>query len=143
MTIASYKAMRDGLAADFKANFATPFSLPVQWENAPFNVPQGAQAWVKFNVLPGQEELAAIGYPKNRYRFGGIMKIVIFTPVVQGIGNATAAADAIAARYRGTAGQIAGVVFMGVRMNEPVADSAMPDWWKLVVDCTFRADLYA
>jgi hypothetical protein len=134
--------MRNDLAADFKSSFTTPFSLPTQWENAPFQVPQGAIAWVKFNVLPGQEELASIG-PKNLYRFGGVMKIVIFVPLVQGVGYGLTAADAIAKRYRDIGGAIAGVVFMGAHVNEPLPDDAMPDWWKIVVDCAFRADLYA
>lgn len=138
MTIASYYSFRNALAADFLANFVTPFSLPTQWENAPFTPPQNAIAWVRFQIIHGREECTQIG-PQNLYRAGSMFKPAIFVPVVQGIGFMMQLADLIADRYRGSF--IGGVTFQGVQINDPRPDEAMPDWFTCSVDCYFNADL--
>lgn len=135
----SYVALRNALQADFDSAIATPQALPVQWENLPFAPPENAR-WAAFNVLPGIEEEVARGYPENLWRFSGILKIKLYAPVGQGIGELQALADLIADHYRGS--ERAACQFWGVEVRQ--TDGAREsDTWLIVVDCTFRADRYA
>jgi len=137
VTIASYTALRQDLAADFKAAIAVPYNLAVQWENAPFVEPEGAIAWIAWNVLTAEEQEVARGYPQNLWRCTGIMKVRLFAPIEHGIGNLLALADLIADRYRGST--IGAVQFLGIEIKG-AEGRREDDSWVVIVDCIFYAD---
>lgn len=96
-----FKDQHDQLRARFNSQFS---SLPIAWPNVSFTPPEPKSAWVRFNVIDGEQKQTSIGNTTNNHRNVGLVVIQIFTPDNEGDSLALTTADTIAAIFRNWCG---------------------------------------
>lgn len=133
MTIDSYQSFAEDLRSDFKAGIVTPNSLPVQWENLPFQ-PEQNVLWIAYDHLHGDEDLISIGPPKI-WRHVGVLFVRIYTALEKGSKAGRALADLIADRYRGS--YTAGATFRGASISNGRRED---DWYVTNAQVRYFAD---
>lgn len=120
----------------FATQIATPLSLQVAYDNAPFTPPASGR-WCRLAVLLGAQAQVEIGMP--RFRTVGVAIAQLFDPVGQGDGAQLDVVDAIVDAFRSVS--IAGpphIAFQPPYVSAPpIRDDA---WWTVAVTIPFRAD---
>lgn len=136
MSIASKRAFLNALRADYNTNIAVALSLPTQYPNAPFTIPD-ATSWADWTVLFGDEVQRTVGSTTRRFRVTGILQVDVYTPMRQGEDAGMVTAEAIGDRYSGT--DRAGATFRDHSVT-PLGRSG--GWFRHVVRCSFQADRF-
>jgi hypothetical protein len=116
--------------ARFNTLVASPLSLPVAWDNAPFDEPDDA-LWARVAVRLG----SPFRPTSDRYRQPGQLIASIYAPLEGGDQASWETADVVVAAFRA-------VTASGVKFLVPRATSVGRSgrWWQTNVACPFRAD---
>lgn len=120
----------------FRDLVATPESLPVAHENAPFTTPD-TTPWAMLTILPGDSDIAELGSIKT-YRTPGVVMVRIYVPLESGDAEARRLADVVVTNFRAVRDR--GVLF---RTPSAGAGRAEGPWWTVNVEVPFLADLRA
>lgn len=118
----------------FKTQIATPLSLPTQYDNAPFTVPDSAP-WCRLEVDVGALTQRTFG-DANTYRKSGEFRAILRIPAQAGDGTLTEIVDSISTGFRMAVDQ-------GVHFGVPriASRSRVGAWWDVVVSCPFYDDV--
>lgn len=126
----------------FAAQVATPNSLPVAQDNAPFTPPATGR-WARLTVLFGVQAGADFGGAQRRYRTTGLALAQLYEPVGVGDGAQLAIVSDIQDAFRGvTVGGPPFVAFGAPFVSAPPAREE-GGYWQTVVSIPFRADEFS
>ena len=88
-------------------------------------IPPTNEAWVRLNILPGEQRQVAMGV-RRRFRRTGVVDVQIFVPAGSGDGTARALADTVADIYQGRT--VNGVIFRGTGLTRVGMSGAWTQW---------------
>lgn len=112
-------------------------SVPIAWDGVPFDpetdVPAGA-SWVRISVLPGDRRRVTLG-PTPRRRRVGIISVQTFSPLGDGLLDATAISDDVEAAFDGA-------TISGLRLFAPRTERVGPagGWYQMNTLTPFHRD---
>ena len=136
------------IAKTIRCRFGTEIedvkNIPVQYDNMPFEQPNGAgltpvqQGWIRLEVKPESSRQVDFGAAKRRFRVRGVAIALIHFPIEVGDKLNLEMADAIVDAFRG-------VTFQGVVFQTPIVRSLGrsnndKDEWQTEVSCPFFKD---
>lgn len=132
----SWETLHNTVRTRFKTQVADAESLPTQYDNAQFAVPQTG-AWATWSVIQADSLQASTGGGNGgeRYRTLGLGEAQIFTALEEGPQPALALADKVRAAFRRVTQS--GVVFESPSLSVVGREGK---WWQVNVTCPFYAD---
>lgn len=132
-----YEALINAINTRFGTQVEDVLSIPVAYDNMPFDNPPADSEWIRFTILTGHARVAEYGLT-NRYRRVGVFKAIVHTPVETGLQTAAQHADVIVTAFRA-------VTADGVRYKDPDVkqEGRSGNWWRVTVTCPFYSDEFA
>lgn len=127
----------------FVTEVATPNSLLVAHDNAPFTPPATGR-WCRLTVLFGVQTGADFGTSSRRYRTAGVALAQMYEPAGAGDGAQLAVVSDIQDAFRGVT--VTGpphLHFAAPYVSAPPARDDATGSWQIVVAIPFRADEFS
>lgn len=127
----------------FATEVATPNTLQVAHDNAPFTPPASGR-WARLTVLFGVQTGADFGAASKRYRTAGVAMAQLFEPIGIGDGAQLALVSDVQDAFRGVS--LPGpphIAFQPPYVSAPPARDEQGGYWLTVVTIPFRADEFS
>lgn len=127
----SYETVFNTIRSRFKTLIEDGESIPVHYDNAPFDKPDDS-IWIRFTIVPGVTEQVEI---PSTFRTFGLATAQVFTKIETGDKLALETADTVKSSFRAIS--VSGVTFRTPSL-EVIGRSE--NWWQVNIECPFYSD---
>lgn len=128
----SRETAMNAIRSRFKTEVADVLSIPVLYDNAPGDPPDGEAEWIRFTILWGNASQTEFG-GHTAHRDVALAVAQIFVPAGKGDGRSAEIADAIVPKFRAIS------IGEGVTFRTPYLTTVgrTGQYWQVNVSCPF------